>query len=115
MASKPKSTGRAIISAYGALPAEDDPRWMGIDDINAAVDQMEVVTDNLSLTTSTEPKTLDDIRDLAWAKHNASPGQKAKAAAPSRATKQPKTLDEISANAWKRFNNPSHGRKLGGR
>lgn len=113
MASNHKPTGRAIISAYGALPAEDDPRWMDIDDINAAVDQMEV--DTSAPTASGQPKTLDDIREMAWAKHNAPLGQKVQATTPSRPTKQPKTLDEISANAWKRFNNPRHGRTLGDR
>jgi hypothetical protein len=114
MASKPKSTGRAIISAYGTLPAEDDPRWMDIDDINAAVDQMEVVSDSVSPTASTEPKTLDDIRDLAWAKHNATPGQKAEATARSRPAKQPASIADLHASAWQRFNNPRHGRTLQG-
>jgi cell division septation protein DedD len=112
MASKSKSIGRAIISAYGALPAEDDPRWMDIDSINAAVDEMEVDT---SPTASTQPKSLAEIAPDIWARHNAKPGQKAEAASRSRPAKQPQTLDEISADAWNRFNNPGHGRTLGDR
>lgn len=94
MASKPKSTGRAIISAYGALPAEDDPRWMDIDDINAAVDQMEVVSDSLS-STSGQPKTLDEM------------------SARSRPTKQPASIADLHASAWANFNR-KHDRTLQG-
>jgi hypothetical protein len=113
MASKPKSTGRAIISAYGALPAEDDPRWMDIDDINTAVDQMEVVSDSVS-PTSGQPKTLDEIAPGIWARHNAPPGQEAEATARPRPTKQPTCIEDLHASAWQRFLNPGHGRTLQG-
>jgi hypothetical protein len=114
MTSKPKSTGRAIISAFGALPSEDDPRWMDIDDINAAVDQMEVVSDSVSPTVSAQPKTLDEIAPGIWARHNAPHGQKAEASARSRPAKQPASIEDLHANAWQRFNNPGHGRTLQG-
>jgi hypothetical protein len=112
MASKSKSTGRAIISAFGALPAEDDPRWMDIDAINAAVDQMDVDTPP---TASTQPKSLEDIRDMAWAKHNAPSGQQAEATFRARPAKQPQTLDDLQASAWQRFNNPGRSQTQGER
>lgn len=113
MASKPKSTGRVIISALGNVPSDDDPRWLSVEDALKMADELNV--DTSAPTASAQRKTLDDIAPDIWARYNAPPGQKAQAAAPSRPTKQPKTLDEISANAWKRFNNPSHGRTLGDR
>jgi hypothetical protein len=58
MASKPKSTGRAMLTA--SMPTSlDDPRLMDVADIVKAVDEMEV---------SAHPQSLDSIRDLAWAK-----------------------------------------------
>lgn len=113
MASQPKSAGRVILSALGSMPPDDDPRWMSVEDALKMADELDVGT--CGPTATDQPKTLDDIRDMAWAKHNAPPGQKAQSAAPPRPTKHPKTLDEISASAWHRFNNPRHGRTLGDR
>lgn len=110
--SKPKSTGRAIISAYGALPAEDDPRWMDIDSINSAIDQMDVDTS----PTASAQKTLSEIAPDIWAKHNAPSGQKAEATARSRPAKQnPNSIQDLHASAWQRFNNPGRSQTQGER
>jgi hypothetical protein len=66
MVTKPKSIGRAMLSAYGNMPSgPDDPRFMTIEDVSKAVDELTA-----GATSPAQPQSLDDIAEAIWARHN---------------------------------------------